>query len=107
MKNDPAELVLDPMGGLTALARELGKDVSTVFRWRLPKSKGGADGRVPSKNFFPIWCFLVEKGEPITLEELVFTASEREIIAGLREQYSLEHEPKSSPKTDKNSGVGL
>lgn len=88
MKNDPAELVLVAMGGLTALARALRKDVSTVFRWRLPRNKGGADGRVPAKNFFPIWCALVQKGEPMTLEELVFTSGERDIINEIRRKYS-------------------
>ncbi len=95
MNNDPAILALKAVGGLAAAARLLNKDTSTVFRWRLSKDKGGADGRVPPKNFFAIWCEAIIRGSDLSLEELVFTAEERAAIAELRQRTG----SLASPKT--------
>lgn len=46
----PAQRVVKKMGGPTAVAKLLGVDVSNVHRWGYPKSRGGADGRVPGKH---------------------------------------------------------
>lgn len=44
----PADIVIARFGGVRPLARLLGKDPSTIHRWRMPAAKGGLDGRVPS-----------------------------------------------------------
>lgn len=40
--------MISRFGGVRPLARLLGKDPSTIHRWRQPAAKGGLDGRVPS-----------------------------------------------------------
>ncbi len=84
MNKDPAVLVVRACGGLKATAALVGKDTSSVFVWRSPRSKGGADGRVPGGNLFLIWCELIRRGKPISLEELVFTERERLQITELQ-----------------------
>jgi hypothetical protein len=86
MKNDPAYLVPKALGGAKATGLLVGKTKSAVHRWSLPKTKGGAEGRVPASNIFPIWCALIERGSALSLEELVFTADERAAIAELRQR---------------------
>ena len=44
----PADIVITRFGGVRKLARLLGKDPSTIHRWRMASEKGGLEGRVPS-----------------------------------------------------------
>jgi transposase-like protein len=44
----PADIVISRFGGVRPLARLLGKDPSTIYRWKQPADRGGLDGRVPS-----------------------------------------------------------
>lgn len=87
------------------VSRLVEKDPSSVLRWSMPKSKGGAGGRVPAGNFFKIWSEIITTGGSLSLEELVFTEKERQQIAYLRNQYSPDPANQSSRKFDKNCGV--
>lgn len=105
MNNEPAKLVLRELGGLKKVSRLVKKDPSSVLRWSMPKSKGGAGGRIPAGNLFKIWSEIIAIGGTLSLEELVFTEDERKQIANLRHQYSSEPVSQSSRKFDKNCGV--
>ncbi|MET1410729.1 hypothetical protein ABVF61_00575 [Roseibium sp. HPY-6] len=87
------------------VSRLVEKDPSSVLRWSMPKSKGGAEGRVPAGNFFKIWSEIITSGSSLSLEELVFTEDERQQIADLRNQYSSNPTNQSSRKTNENCGV--
>lgn len=43
-----AERVIARFGGPATLARILGKDPATVYRWTYSRAKGGTDGLIPS-----------------------------------------------------------
>ncbi|MEW4459465.1 hypothetical protein AB1K42_15340 [Roseibium algicola] len=107
MSKDPAVLVVRACGGLKATAALVGKDTSSVFRWRSPKNKGGADGRVPGGNLFLIWCELIRRGKPISLEELVFTEQERLLISDLENANdNTAQDPRSVEFDEANIGEG-
>lgn len=84
MKEDPANVVERCLGGPSAVAKLVRKDASSVSRWKLPKEKGGSEGRVPLKNLFKIWCELIKAGAAVSLEQIVFTSAERIEIDALR-----------------------
>lgn len=43
-----AERIIKKFGNARRLADILNLDPSTIYRWQMPESKGGTDGRVPS-----------------------------------------------------------
>lgn len=45
-----AQRIISRFGGESALAAALGVDVSRVYRWTYPKSRGGTDGLIPAKH---------------------------------------------------------
>ncbi|WP_282046267.1 hypothetical protein [Roseibium album] len=105
MKKDPAQFVVDLLGGPTIVGRLVNRDVSSVFRWRLSKKKKGAEGRIPLGNLFVIWRELIKSEVSISLEQVVFTEAEQNQISQLRAQMSQEPDSPSSRKFDENCGV--
>lgn len=67
----PAELVINRFGGVRKLARLLGKDPSTIHRWKQPKERGGLDGRVPSSQQVKLLDLARAQGVALTAGELV------------------------------------
>lgn len=67
----PADIVISRFEGARALARLLGRDPSSVHRWRMPASKGGLDGRVPSALQLPLLELAQQRGIALTAEELI------------------------------------
>lgn len=105
MEKDPANFVVKLLGGASAVSSLIGKDVSSVLRWKLPKAKRGAGGRIPLANLFTIWCSLVKEGHPVTLEQVVFTESEQAELLALREEVFQERQssaPEFQPLQDQN-----
>jgi hypothetical protein len=47
MSYEPASSIIGKLGGLTAVSKIAGVSITTVQRWRMPKSKGGTGGIVP------------------------------------------------------------
>lgn len=45
-----ATKVIEKIGGPKAVADILGVDVSRVYRWTYPKSRGGTGGLIPAKH---------------------------------------------------------
>lgn len=99
MEKDPAQFIVDFLGGPTVVGKLVNRDVSSVFRWRLSKEKKGADGRIPLANLFVIWCELVKSGASISLEQVVFTEEEQNKIALLRNMAAQESANSSNNKT--------
>jgi transposase-like protein len=71
----PADIVISRFGGVRPLARLLGKDPSTIHRWKQPADKGGLDGRVPSSAQTKLLELAREKGVTLTPAELVLGSS--------------------------------
>lgn len=67
----PADIVIFRFGGVRPLARLLGKDPSTIHRWRMPAEKGGLAGRVPSMSQARLLDLAREQGVTLTPEELI------------------------------------
>jgi transposase-like protein len=67
----PADIVIFRFGGVRALARLLGKDPSTIHRWRMPADKGGLAGRVPSMSQARLLELAQEHGIALTADELI------------------------------------
>lgn len=43
-----ADLIIQKFGGVKQLAKAIGKDPATIYRWTYPKHKGGTGGHIPS-----------------------------------------------------------
>ena len=67
----PADIVISRFDGVRPLARLLGKDPSTIHRWRTPAAKGGLDGRVPSAVQVRLLSLAKERGLALTADELI------------------------------------
>lgn len=67
----PADIVITRFEGVRSLARLLGKDPSTIHRWRMPAAKGGLDGRVPSVAQLRLLALAKELGVALTADELI------------------------------------
>jgi hypothetical protein len=67
----PADIVISRFGGVRPLARLLGKDPSTIHRWKQPAERGGLDGRVPSAVQVRLLELAREKGVDLTPADLV------------------------------------
>lgn len=72
----PADIVISRFGGVRPLARLLGKDPSTIHRWKQPAEKGGLDGRVPSAVQRRLLELAREHGVALTPADLVLGSSE-------------------------------
>lgn len=67
----PADIVIARFDGVRPLARLLGKDPSTIHRWRMPAAKGGLDGRVPSAVQVRLLDLAKERGVALSAEDLI------------------------------------
>lgn len=67
----PAEIVITLFGGVRPLARELGRNPSSVVRWRRPKIQGGTGGAVPSAVQGRVLALAKARGLPLSAEDLI------------------------------------
>lgn len=72
----PADIVISRFGGVRPLARLLGKDPSTIHRWKQPAARGGLDGRVPSAVQVRLLELARAQGVELTPADLVLGSSE-------------------------------
>lgn len=61
--------LVDSLGGTRAVATALRLNVSSVYRYTIPKSRGGT--RLPIGNIGALLALARAKGIPLTAEELV------------------------------------
>ena len=67
----PADKVIELFGGVRPLARDLGRNPSSVVRWRKPRSEGGTGGAVPTSMQGRILALARERGLGLTAEDLI------------------------------------
>lgn len=68
----PAETVITLFGGVRPLARLLGRNPSSVVRWRKPKTEGGTGGVVPSSMQGKVLALAKAQGLPLRAEDLIY-----------------------------------
>lgn len=71
----PAEYVIHVFRGVSATARALGRDRSSVCKWRLPRERRGCDGQVPGGVRQAILSKAKELGLDINSDDLDFGRS--------------------------------
>ena len=67
----PAEKVIDAFGGVRVLARLLGRNPSSIVRWRRSKAEGGTGGVVPSALQGKVLTLARSQGLSLTAEDLI------------------------------------
>lgn len=67
----PADKVISLFGGVRPLARELGRNPSSIVRWRKPRIDGGTGGAVPSAMQGRVLAIARARGLPLTAEDLI------------------------------------
>ena len=70
-KVTPADKVIALFGGVRPLARDLGRNPSSVVRWRRSKEKGGTGGAVPSALQGRVLALAKARGLPLAAEDLI------------------------------------
>lgn len=67
----PADKVIAAFKGVRPLARAVGRNPSSIVRWRRPKSEGGTGGAVPSSLQGVILALARERGLDISPADLI------------------------------------
>lgn len=67
----PADRVIEAFRGVRATARALGRNPSSISRWRKPREEGGTGGRVPSALQAQILTAAKSAGLTLTAEDLI------------------------------------
>jgi transposase-like protein len=70
----PAQKVIDLFGGVRPLARELGRNPTSIVRWRRAKTEGGTGGAVPSSMQGRLLALAKARGLPLAAEDLILQA---------------------------------
>jgi hypothetical protein len=72
-RKSPAEKTIEAFGGVRALARELGRNPSSISRWRMPRDVGGTGGGVPSGLQGRVLALAKARGLPLSAEDLILS----------------------------------
>lgn len=65
-----AERVIAKFGGAATLAKLIGRNPTSVYRWMYPKSVGGSDGLIPSSALRLVLDAARREGIFITSDDL-------------------------------------
>lgn len=81
--SSPAELVIDRFDGVCALARLLGKNPSSISRWKKAREEGGTGGLVPSQSQPRLLELAHERGIKLSPAEIMtgIPDAETEIVS--------------------------
>lgn len=71
MRFEPANSTIEKLGGSKKVAERLQLNLSTVQRWRKPKSQSGTDGNIPREYWEELHAMAKEQGVTLTLTDLV------------------------------------
>ena len=69
----PAEKVITSLGGIRAVARLIGRNPSSVQRWRKPRAEGGTGGAVPTAVQGRLLAIARDRGIPLAADDLIMT----------------------------------
>lgn len=72
MHLNPAALVIKKFGGVRPLARLLGKDPSTVWKWRATVKRHGTGGLIPAKSQREVLLLAQRLQLGITSDDIIF-----------------------------------
>ena len=73
-KSTPADKVIAAFCGVRATARAIGRNPSSVSRWRKSREDGGTGGRVPSNLQEAVLIAARKRGISLTAEDLIITS---------------------------------
>jgi hypothetical protein len=73
---EPAASIIEKLGGLDAAAEAGRVHKSRASRWRMPQSKGGTGGLIPSKRQPLLLAWAREKGKPLQAEDFFCAAGD-------------------------------
>lgn len=79
---DPAYTIIRKLGGIEKAAEASGASENRVYRWQLPRDRGGTDGLIPSKRQQRILDWAAERN--IKLRPADFFVSRRQSTAEAR-----------------------
>lgn len=71
MQYEPANSIIEKLGGINAIAPVVKVAPQTVLRWRRPKSAGGTGGTIPIWHVSALMAFAKEKGVDLTADEFI------------------------------------
>lgn len=71
MRLDPANSIVSQLGRVSAVARSLGLQRQAVYKWMLPKSKGGTGGTVPQRHHVAILDLARARDIPLTAADFL------------------------------------
>lgn len=69
-KISQAQRIIDKFGGVTTLARAIGRAPSTVNRWLYPRERGGTGGRIPTESVELVARAARQEGLYLSAEDL-------------------------------------
>lgn len=67
----PAQRVIEKFGSARKVAKAMQINVTTVYRWTYPRSKGGSDGLIPTEALRGVLMAARLEGIVLTPEELL------------------------------------
>lgn len=73
----PAEYVIQQFGGVGKTARAIGRSVSSVSKWQIPKERRGTGGHIPAGVRHTILAQAKERNLKITSTHLDFGGPKR------------------------------
>lgn len=76
MKCEPANIIIQKLGGLSAVASIVGISPHSVMRWRRPKKQGGTGGGIPHWHVAELLSAAKERGVDLSAEDF-FPAPEQ------------------------------
>lgn len=71
MRYEPASTIIDKLGGVSAVAREVQCAPQTVIRWRRPKTVGGTGGTIPQRHHITLLAAAKERGIRLRAEDFL------------------------------------
>jgi hypothetical protein len=69
--NTPAGRAIAAFGGARPLAKAIGRDFATVYKWTYAEDKGGTGGVIPFRSAQRIYAEAKARGIPLTMSDLV------------------------------------
>ncbi|MFN8820549.1 MAG: carph-isopro domain-containing protein [Betaproteobacteria bacterium] len=73
----PADKVIEVFGGIRAVAKLVGRNPSSIQRWKKPRSERGTGGAVPTACQGRLLAIARERGITLTADDLIMTTDTR------------------------------
>lgn len=70
---EPAQTIIEKLGGPNVVSKITGVHRTRVFAWRRSRAAGGTDGRIPQNHIETMIAFARENGVDLKIEEFFST----------------------------------